>query len=181
MTGGCKHRDTRGGFTLIEILFATAIAAFILAGVMTSYIFSVKGFRGLSDYNQMQADGRRALDWFGRDVRFGMGISSWSSNSVVVLTPATVNSTGVVTSTNVITHTIQNGAWYRLTGTGGSKQLATNVSSLAFNLYDQAGNATTQTNQAVSVQVTAFLIQNFLNSTQTVESFSAQYRMRNAP
>ncbi len=176
-----SRRDARGGFTVIEITFATAIAAFILTGVMTSYVFSVKGFRGLANYNQMQADGRSAVDWLSRDLRFGLGISSWRSNSLVVLLPAGVNSAGIVTSTNSVTHTIQGAAWYRVNSNGTRKQLATNVSSLAFSLYDQAGNLTTQTNRAVSVQVNAFLIQTVQNSTQTVECLSARYRMRNAP
>ncbi len=181
MTGRHRRQAAQAGFTLMESLFATAIAAFVLAGLITSYIFSVKGFRGLANYNQMQEDGRWAVEWLSHDLRFALGISSWSSNSVVVLLPSAINSAGAVTSTDIVTHTLENAAWYRMDANGTTKELATNVNSLAFSLYDQAGNLTTQASQAVSVQVNAFLSQTFLNSTQTVECVSARYRMRNAP
>ena len=172
---------SRGGFTLVEMLFTLAIGSFILTGIVTSYVLSLRGFRRLANYNEMQADGRQSLDWFARDIRPGMAVSSCISNRVVVLLPSAVDNSGVVTSTNIVTHTIQNGAWYRTDGAGIAKRLGTNVTSLVFSLYDQAGNVTTQVSQAVSVQVDAFLTKTVQDKNQTSDFLSARYRMRNTP
>ena len=171
----------RHGFTLAEMLFAMAIGTFILTGVMTSYVLCMRGFRRLSNYNEMQADGRHAVDWFARDIRAGLRVSSWLSNRVVVLTPSAVNNAGVVTTTNVVTHTLTGGAWCRTTAAGDFNELAPGLRSLTFSLYDQAGNITMQASQAVSVQVDAFLTNRVQSTTQSADFLSARYRMRNTP
>ncbi|NQU09438.1 prepilin-type N-terminal cleavage/methylation domain-containing protein [bacterium] len=176
-----KQRRGSAGFTLVEILIALSIGSLVLAGVTTSYIFSLRGFRRLANHNEMQAAGRRSLDWFARDIRAGMAVSSCSGGQVVVLLPRTVDAAGVVTATNVVTHQLQSGAWSRTDGTGAAKQLTANVTSLAFSLYDHAGNVTTQANQAVSVQVDATLTKSVQNHNQTADFLSARYRMRNTP
>ena len=53
---------SRRGFTLVETLFTLAIGSFILTGIVTTYVICLRGFRGLSNYNEMQADGRQSLD-----------------------------------------------------------------------------------------------------------------------
>ena len=58
---------SRRGFTLVEMLFTLGIGSLILTGVLTSYIISVRGFRGLSNYIEMEASRRQSLDWFARD------------------------------------------------------------------------------------------------------------------
>lgn len=179
MNSGCHRRARHGGFTLAEMLLTLAIASFIVAGVMTSYVFSMKGFRSLSNYNEIQAEGRQALDWFARDARVGIQVSSWSSSQVVLFLPAAVDSMGVVTSTNVVTHKIVGGAWYRIDGSGVTKQLGSGITSASFSLYDQAGNCTSNATQAVSVQVDAWLTKQLQKKKQTSEFLSARYRMRN--
>jgi prepilin-type N-terminal cleavage/methylation domain-containing protein len=170
------------GFTLVEMLFTLAIGTFVVAGIMTSYIFCVKGFRALSNYNEMQADGRRALDWFSRDLRAGIAVTSCTSNQLVVSLPAAVNSQGQVTVTNQVTHAWQGGRWYRTVSTNGqSTLLAENVLQITFSLYDAAGNVTTQINQAVSVQVDAVLMKTVLSKQQSADLLSARLRLRNTP
>ena len=169
------------GFTLAELLLALAIGMFVIAGAVTTYLFSVKGFRQLSNYNTFEAKGRRAVDWFSRDIRIGMVVSSCSSNQIVVILPKTVTAAGAVTATNVVTHALQGGMWSRTDGTGAVKQLATDVSALTFSLYDKVGNVTTQAAQAVSVQVNVVLNQTVLDKTQTSNFLSPKYRMRNSP
>lgn len=173
------HR--RRGFTLMEMLFTMAIGSFILTGIITTYVFSVRGFRALSNYNELQSSGRRSMDWFARDIRASIAVSTYLTNKVVVLIPSAVNSNGVVTATNTVTHTLLNGAWRRTTAAGGNKMLSTNVTTLAFSIYDQAGTVTTQATQAVSIQVDAILTKSVKNKTQSSEFLSARFRMRNTP
>jgi Tfp pilus assembly protein PilW len=170
-----------GGFTLTEMMFTVAIGSFIMIGVMTSYIFSLKGFRSLSNYNYIQADGRRGLDWFSRDLRVGMAVTSCISNRLVVVLPQTVSSTGKVTASNSVTHAYQNGSWYRTDGSGASTLLAENVATLTFSLYNAAGAVTTQPSNAASVQVDAYLQKKVLSKAQSSDFLSARLRMRNTP
>ena len=176
------QRVSRSGFTLVEMLFTLAIGTFIIAGVMTSYIFTVKGFYGLSNYNEIQADGRRGLDWFARDLRAGMAVASCTSNQLITVLPVTVGSDGRVTASNQVTHVYQGGSWYRIQGsTGQTTLLAKNVAQLTFSLYDTAGNVTTQARRAASVQLIAVLKKNVQGNNQTADFLSARLRMRNAP
>jgi prepilin-type N-terminal cleavage/methylation domain-containing protein len=171
----------RGGFTLVEVLFTLAVSSFVLGGILTSYIFSVKGFRVVSNYNDMQTEGRKSLDWFARDVRIGIKVSSCVSNRLVLVLPRSVGGDGVVTASNIVTHAVQSGTWSRTDNSGSAKRLATGVTSLTFSLYDKAGNTTTQADQAVSVQVLARLTKSVQNKTQTTDFLSARFRMRNVP
>src|ERR1039457_6484946 len=146
------QRVRRNGFTLVEMLFTLAIGTFIITGVMTSYIFTVKGFYGLSNYNEIQADGRRGLDWFAHDLRAGMAVVSCTSNQLIAILPTTVGSNGQVIASNQVTHVYQSGGWYRINGaTGQNTLLAKNITQLTFTLYDATGNVTTQVSHAASV------------------------------
>ena len=170
--------DNRG-FTLVELLFTMAVTSLMLVAVLTTYIFSVRSFGALSNYNELQAEGRKSLDWFARDIRAGLAVSTCLSNQVVVLLPKTVDSSGVVTATNTVTHVVQNRTWYRTDGTGASKRMGDDVAAITFRLYDQAGNQTMQVGQAVSVQVDALLTKNVQSKYQNSNILSARYRMRN--
>jgi len=182
MRGRNRQWLSQAGFTLVEILFAMGISAFILAGVMTSYVFTVKGFRSLSNYNEIEADGRRALDWFARDLRAGMAIASCTSNQLIAVLPTTVGPDGQVTTSNQVSYVYQSGSLNRIhAGTGQTTLLAENVTQLTFSLYDVAGNVTTQTSHAASVQIHAVLQKNVQGKNQTTDFLSARLRMRNAP
>lgn len=174
-----RFRD-RDGLTLTETLLALAIGSVLVAGVMTSYVFTLKGFRGLSNYNENQAYGRRGLDWFSLDMRMGMGVASCTSNRIVAILPSAVDASGNVTASNLIAHVHQDAAWYRINeATGQSRLLATNVVLMSFGLYDDDGNVTTQANRAVSVRVDALLQKSVLSKTQASDFLSATWRMRN--
>ena len=165
----------------MEVMFAVAIGTFILAAVLTSYIFSVKGFSSLSNYAQIQSDDRQALDWFGMDMQAGIGVSSFTSNRLVAILPKTVNNTGNITATNLITHVYQSGMWYRINGAGATNVLARNVSQVTFYLYDTSGNVVTQASQAVRAQVDLVLTNKVDSRSQSTDCMSARYRMRNTP
>lgn len=175
-----SRRNARHGFTLTEIMFTLAIGSFVTTGVLTSYVFSVKGFRGLSNYNEMHQAGRRALDWFARDMRVALRIASYGTNQVVAVLPTAFDSSGNVTSSNSVTHTLSGGRWTRISGnTGATTLLAEDVDWLNFGLLDAAGNTTTQANRAVTIRIDAHLSKRVVNTAQTEELLSAGYRLRN--
>jgi len=174
------HPSRKSGFTLTEILFSLAIGSFVMAGALTSYVFCTRGFRGLSNYGEIQEDGRFALESFARDLRPGLAVATCTSNRLVVLLPAVVDAYGKVTVTNQVTHSQSGSRWYRSdTFSGKTKTLADNVTQLSFSLFNAAGNSTTQASAAVSVQVNVVLQKRTVNKNQTSEFLSAQLRMRN--
>ena len=176
-----RPTQSPAGFTMVEMLFTLAIGSFILAGVVTSYIFTVRGFRGLSNYNEIQADGRRGLERLARDLQAGLNVVSCTTNRLVIFLPATVDATGQVTASNQVTHLWQDGQWYRHDAAGGSStMLAANIAQMSFSLYNAVGNVTTQVNSATSVEVEAWFQKTVANNKQTTDFLSARLRLRNA-
>lgn len=73
------------GFTLVEVLIAATLSTFVLAGVLSAFLFLARtGFRS-SGYSEMEAEMRRGLDTFARDTRNATDLH-WSSTQKLTLT-----------------------------------------------------------------------------------------------
>ncbi len=70
------HRRQRG-FTLVEILVSAGISAFILTGVLTSFLFLGRSGANLQNYTEMDAQARKAMELFAEDVRQASS-ATWS-------------------------------------------------------------------------------------------------------
>lgn len=57
-----------GGFTLLEVMLATFITAFVFAGVLSAYIFLGRGLTRQGNQVQMESGSRVALFYFAQDV-----------------------------------------------------------------------------------------------------------------
>lgn len=87
------HRpDRRRGFTLVEVLISTTLSAFILAGILSTFLFMGRSGANLSNYSDMESQARKALEMFAEDTRQASSIN-WNSGNSVTLT---VNSSPVV-------------------------------------------------------------------------------------
>jgi prepilin-type N-terminal cleavage/methylation domain-containing protein len=75
------------GFTLVEVMIASALSAFVLAGVLSAFLFLTRsGFRA-SGYSELQSELRRGLDLFARDTRNATDVH-WNNSQSVTLTVA---------------------------------------------------------------------------------------------
>lgn len=75
----------RAGFTLVEVMIATTIGSFVLAGVLSAFIFIARsGFRA-SSYSELEAQMRRGLETFARDARNASDVR-WHDAQSVTLT-----------------------------------------------------------------------------------------------
>jgi Tfp pilus assembly protein PilW len=168
--------------TLAETLVATAIGAFVLVGVMTTYIISVRSFAAISNYDKIHGDGRITMEYFSRDMRAVTNIVTFSNSSnITVLLPTGFNATGAVTNTATVTYSTSAGALYRYDSrTGKTDLLATNISQATFTLYDLAGNTNSVAlNNAKGISLNLKL-QTFVGSrVQSEDYLSAAYDMRN--
>jgi prepilin-type N-terminal cleavage/methylation domain-containing protein len=85
MTISTPLTSRRRGFTLVEVLVATALSAFVLAGVLSALIFlSRSGFRA-SGYSELESEVRRGLDAFARDTRSATDVH-WNNSQSITLT-----------------------------------------------------------------------------------------------
>jgi Prokaryotic N-terminal methylation motif len=67
------------GFTLVELIIATALSLMVMGAILSSYVFLGRNFTrslGLSSANQptLESQGRRVLDYFTQDVRMASGL-----------------------------------------------------------------------------------------------------------
>lgn len=79
-----KRPAWQRGFTLVEVLIATSLTAFIMAGVMTTFLFLGRTGANLQNYNDMESQARRALEQFAQDTRQASSIT-WKSSTKIEL------------------------------------------------------------------------------------------------
>lgn len=127
-----------GGFTIVELMIGASLASFILAAVLSTFLFMGRSGANVQNYNDMEAQARNALEFFAEDTRQGSAVV-WSSATSLSLTVG-INTitysydsstrrftrTVVVTATNVTTST---------------RVLVTGITSFAFSAYNISGNS----------------------------------------
>ena len=57
-----KHKNKQTGLSLIELLIATTIGIFLLSGIATSYLFSIKSNSNRTQYSILEDNAKIALD-----------------------------------------------------------------------------------------------------------------------
>lgn len=112
-------------FTLVEVMVSATIASFILAAVITTFLFMGRSGANVQHYSDMEGQARKALEVFAQDVRQASAIA-WTSNQNVLLT---VNGTG-------IRYSYASGVFTRTnTSNGAAVNLMTGVSTFEFIAY----------------------------------------------
>lgn len=73
------------GFTLVEVLIAASLSTFVLAGVLSAFVFMARTSVRSSGYSEMEAEVRRGLDTFARDTRSATDVR-WNHAQSITLT-----------------------------------------------------------------------------------------------
>lgn len=73
------------GFTLVEVLIASTLSTFVLAGVLSSFLFLARTSFRASAYSEMEAEVRRGLETISRDIRNASDVH-WNSAQSITLT-----------------------------------------------------------------------------------------------
>jgi len=128
-----------GGFTLVELMIGASLASFILAGVLSTFLFLGRSGANVQNYNDMEAQARKALELFAEDTRQASGVTWGSDANTVALTVGLNTITyqynpgarrfarqEVVTATSVVTST---------------RVLVTGITTFTFTPYNISGNA----------------------------------------
>lgn len=81
-----KNKPYQTGMTLIEIMIALLIGAFLLGGVLQIFIGSKQTYRMQENLSRLQENGRFAMDFLAKDIRMAgfFGCSSSITPSVIV-------------------------------------------------------------------------------------------------
>jgi Tfp pilus assembly protein PilW len=119
---GSKPPLAHRGFTLAEVMISAGLGAFLLAGVLSTFLFMGRSGANFQNYSDMESQARKALEIFAEDVRQA-GSITWNSNVSITLT---VNTVAVVYEYDSGT-----AAFYRRTA-GSTQSLITGITSGSF-------------------------------------------------
>ena len=136
--GSLKRLGARG-FTLAEVMVSAFIGAWILAAVMSTFLFMGRSGANVQNYNDMEVQARNALEYFAEDTRQASGVV-WNSAVSVQLTVGTNYVTySYDSSTRKFTRVT---ATVAVPGTATSTRiLVTGITSFSFSAYNIAGTS----------------------------------------
>ncbi len=77
-----QHSATRG-FTLVELMVASAVGALVLTGVAAVFVGSNVSFSAVGNYVSMDRSSENALDQMSRDIRRSANLTRFASNQLV--------------------------------------------------------------------------------------------------
>lgn len=80
-----RERRPRGAFTLVEIMIAITLSAFLIAAVMGTTLYLVRNGIRLSQHAETDAEIRRSIEALANDVRRASALT-WNSNTSITLT-----------------------------------------------------------------------------------------------
>lgn len=188
-SAGAKAGDRRG-FTLVELMIAATLAAFVLTGVLTTYLQLMRSGVRITQYAEMSSQVRRGLERMAGDVRSANAIR-WNSSSDITLTiPALDGTTRQVTyawtsatqSFFLVPGADSAATTGRVILVRGIPPLAGGAAGVTFARFDRTGAAATTDAATKSVQVSLNVVRSArsaANSTHT--AVSAIFILRNKP
>lgn len=181
-----RSRRPNAGLTLVELMIAGGIGSFVMTGVLSVVLMMGRSGMSASNYADMEAQSRRAVDEFAQDVRMSSDLTWNSSTSVTLTVPDNYAVTGnqVTYALDAATTGPTAGSFYRLPGTASSTStriaLARNVTSLTFMRYTRTNTEAMDDFSAKRLQLTM----NLRTTAQTTVDqntlvVSASYVLRN--
>jgi prepilin-type N-terminal cleavage/methylation domain-containing protein len=134
-----QPRSACHAFTLLEMMVATLLSGFILAGVLSSFTMIGRSGYNAASYSIMESEARRALETFSEEARQASNLT-WTSANSVTLTVVTSSSTYLVTyAYDTATSGQTAKCFYRLLGAANSTSarriLVRDVTDFAFRRY----------------------------------------------
>lgn len=176
-------RRLRGSaaFTLTEVIIGASISSFILAGVLSTFLFLGRSGANVQNYNDMEAQARQALEIFAQDTRQASSITWHSSTDVTLL----VNSIGIQYTYNPKAATFTRTD----TNSGKSRTLVTGIVLFEFKAYGITGSGLplTSSTELASASKSTKQLQISLESTRNSKTvatasntvLSARFILRN--
>lgn len=154
-------RARRAAFTLAEVMIASALSTFVLAAVMSTFVFLGRtGFR-TGALSELEAETRRGLETFAEEARLARDVR-WNSAQSVTLTLPTGSPAPTVTyAYDADSRSTTYRAFYRVVGDASSTQartalirnLASDFTFKRYKLETASGGDNTAANDAETKQL----------------------------
>ena len=180
----CTKTKSVRGFTLVEVLIGSSLGAFVLVGVLSSFLMLGRSGTNIAFYTEMEAQIRRSLETFSQDLRMANNVTWNNATSITMTVPQ--NYTGAI-PVNTVTYAYDSGAqnFYFVPGndaaaTAGKTVLLRNITNFAFSRYNRLDSAATTDVETKRIQLSLTA----RNTARTVvgssqSAISASYILRN--
>lgn len=169
------------GFSLVEMMVALALGAFVIAGVLSSYTFLGRNLIRYSNQQQLAAKLQRTMQIFMQDVHSATAVSSFSGSQLVLTMPYVHSDYSVTTYT--VTYAYSSGALTRaVTGTPPPNLTTATLTLLSgitlsgsnfFNCYDRYDVAATNTLGIKKVEIASFTLSTGTAAAGTLTTYPA--------
>ena len=168
------------GFTMVELLIGLVLAMFLTAAMLVSYTFLVRSLIRSSNQQQLEAQSRRMLQLFTKDVHMATNVPSSSASQVILRLPNGSSSTSFFdvayaydasagnhnvtllkadgTSATYPYTTAAAGTLTRIDFPDGTFTLFTGLSNFSFNYYDQQNLPATNILGIKQIEVSNFTV-----------------------
>lgn len=128
------------GFTIVELMVSTALAAIIMTGVLTTFLMIGRSSLRLANYSMMETQTRNAFEQLGVDARMASDFTSIYTGGVITGFTLTIPNSDL-TAVYQKTYGFANSTFYVVPGadatvTAGRRNLITSVTSLTFHRYN---------------------------------------------
>lgn len=80
-----RSRKKIRAFTLVEVMISGTLGSLIIAGVLSTFLMLGRSGANMSNYADMEAQARRALEEFSQDVRMASAVV-WNGTTSITLT-----------------------------------------------------------------------------------------------
>lgn len=172
-----RHRRSRAGLTLVEVLVATGLLGTLMAAVLSSFVFMLRGEQSLANYTNMNAEARQLLELMGRDAKSAVAVTNFTANSLTLTVPQ--NKVGGTTD---ITYEFDAGtnSFIREAG-GATTTLVSDVSTFSFRYLNSQNAVTSSLAELKQVQLSLRIVRTVSLATTSQYVISAQYTLRAKP
>ena len=175
------------GFSLVEMMVALAIGAFVIAGVLSSYTFLGRNLVRNSNHQQLAAQTQRTLQILAQDVHSATAVSSFSGSQLVLTLPYVHSDNSVTTYTVTYSYAYDSSAGYwkltrAVSGTPPPGQTTSTLTLLTgitlggsnfFNCYDRFDVAATNVLGIEKIEVGSLTLASGTGSAGTYSTYTS--------
>lgn len=136
----------RRGFTLVELLVATSISAFVFAGILAAYLFVGRNLTRLVNFQHQEVEGRRTLRQMTDDVSAAINLTTATATQLTLTKPTSGGTT-------TVTYAYSSGArTLTRTDAAGAQIILSGLTSFTITYYNERGTAVTAKQSVKSLE-----------------------------
>lgn len=146
----------------------------LMAAVLSSFVFLLRGERSLANYTTMNAEARRMLELLGRDAKSAVAVTNFTTTSLTLVVP--VNTAG---GTTEVTYELDAATDSLVREIGGAATtLVEDVTDFSFRYLNGNNVATTSLAELKQVQLSLRIARTVSLAATSQYVISAQYTLR---